>query len=247
MKKILIVSLLAIVISCESRQGKRIEGTPIEKPKSIAATSHKVVAEEVLQANKYTYLKAQESGKSIWIAIPKRELEIGKTYYYSQAMEMKDFHSKDLDRTFESVYFVSGLSESPAERSNLQYQIKEETSVNKNDAEQKMDLNIQREEGISTLSYLYENRENLEAKSITVKGVVTKFNAGIMGKNWVHIQDGTGSEGNFDLTITTQEMVKVGETVTFEGKVILDKDFGYGYKYELMLEDGVLLNTSVKI
>ena len=59
-----------------------------------------------------------------------------------------------------------------------------------------------------------------------------------MGKNWVHIQDGSEFEGGFDLTVTTDKPTSVGETITFEGKVILDKDFGYGYYYSVLMEDG---------
>ena len=59
-----------------------------------------------------------------------------------------------------------------------------------------------------------------------------------MGKNWVHIQDGTEFEGGFDLTITKDKQASVGETITFEGKIVLDKDFGYGYFYNVLMEDG---------
>ena len=67
---------------------------------------------------------------------------------------------------------------------------------------------------------------------------MTKYNPSIMGKNWVHIQDGTEFQGGFDLTITTEEQVKVGETAIIEGKLALDKDFGYGYSYNVLLEEG---------
>ena len=64
-----------------------------------------------------------------------------------------------------------------------------------------------------------------------------------MGSNWVHIQDGS-SEEKFDLTITTSEKVKVGDVVTFEGTVAVDKDFGAGYKYEILVEQGKLVSKS---
>ena len=59
-----------------------------------------------------------------------------------------------------------------------------------------------------------------------------------MGKNWVHIQDGTDYKDGFDLTVTTNNTVAVGEIVTFEGKIALDKDFGYGYSYSVIMEEG---------
>jgi len=60
-----------------------------------------------------------------------------------------------------------------------------------------------------------------------------------MGKNWIHLQDGTEKDGNFDLVITTLVNAKLGEIITLTGKVVLDKDFGYGYKYDVLIEDAV--------
>jgi hypothetical protein len=88
-----------------------------------------------------------------------------------------------------------------------------------------------------TISKLLGDKKAYEGKVIKVKGQVTKYNAGIMGKNWIHIQDGTEYKEGFDLTITTDITAAVGEIVTFEGKIALDKDFGYGYAYEVIMEE----------
>lgn len=89
-----------------------------------------------------------------------------------------------------------------------------------------------------TISKLLGDRQSYSGKVIRVKGQVTKFNPGIMGKNWVHIQDGTEFQGGFDLTVTTDINVSLGQTITFEGKIALDKDFGYGYFYKVIMEEG---------
>jgi hypothetical protein len=89
-----------------------------------------------------------------------------------------------------------------------------------------------------TIGKLFADKQSYSGKNIKIKGKVTKFNPAIMGKNWVHIQDGTEFDGDFDLTITTAVQTSVGETITFEGKIALDKDFGYGYFYKVLLEDG---------
>ena len=89
-----------------------------------------------------------------------------------------------------------------------------------------------------TITRLLTDRKAYEGKTIKVKGQVTKFNGSIMGKNWVHIQDGTDYKDGFDLTVTTNNTVAVGEIVTFEGKIALDKDFGYGYSYSVIMEEG---------
>ena len=70
-----------------------------------------------------------------------------------------------------------------------------------------------------------------------MRGKVVKFSPEIMGKNWIHLQDGTGKEGTNDLTVTTKMMAKVGDTVVISGAVATDKDFGYGYKYGVIIED----------
>jgi hypothetical protein len=88
------------------------------------------------------------------------------------------------------------------------------------------------------ISDLLENRKNYSGKTVKVTGQVTKFNPQIMGKNWIHIQDGTEFKGSFDLTITTDKEVAVGQTITFEGNIVLDKDFGYGYFYSVLMEGG---------
>jgi hypothetical protein len=95
--------------------------------------------------------------------------------------------------------------------------------------------------GCITIANLFENKQSLSGKVIKIKGQVTKYNPAIMGKNWVHIQDGTEYKGEFDLTITTDGQVAVGQSVTFEGKLALDKDFGYGYSYNVLLEEGKII------
>lgn len=89
-----------------------------------------------------------------------------------------------------------------------------------------------------TISKLLANKQSYSGKVIKIKGKVTKFNPAIMGKNWVHIQDGSDFQGGFDLTITTDAQVSIGEIITFEGKIALDKDFGYGYSYNVLMEEG---------
>ena len=82
----------------------------------------------------------------------------------------------------------------------------------------------------------------LKDKPVQVSGKVVKFNAGIMGKNWVHLRDGSGQDANQsnDILVTTAAQAKVGEVVTVAGVVRNDKDFGSGYTYKVMIEDATL-------
>ncbi len=103
---------------------------------------------------------------------------------------------------------------------------------------EKINITIEPCKDCIKISDLLANKKNYSGKTIMVKGQVTKYNPAIMGKNWIHIQDGSEFGGSFDLTITTDKQVSVGETVTFEGKIVLDKDFGYGYVYNVLMEEG---------
>lgn len=103
---------------------------------------------------------------------------------------------------------------------------------------EKKNVKITPGEGCITIADLFANKKTFDGKVVKVKGKVTKFNEAIMGKNWIHIQDGTEYKGDFDLTVTTDTYAPVGDTITFEGKIALDKDFGYGYKYKVLMEEG---------
>lgn len=104
---------------------------------------------------------------------------------------------------------------------------------------EKITANINPCEGCIKISDLFSGKKSYEGKVIRITGQVTKFNAGIMGKNWIHIQDGSEFEGEYDLTVTTAVDATVGDTITIEGKIALDKDFGYGYFYKVIMEDGI--------
>jgi len=98
---------------------------------------------------------------------------------------------------------------------------------------------VKKAEGGVTVEELFAGKANLSGKEIVLRGKVVKFNPQIMGKNWLHVHDGSGDANAHtnDLTITTDVPAKVGDTVLVKGKVILDKDFGYGYKYDVIIED----------
>jgi hypothetical protein len=87
---------------------------------------------------------------------------------------------------------------------------------------------------------VFANKDVLNGTKITVKGEVVKFNSAIMGKNWVHIRDGSGKPGTNDLTATTNDNAAVGDKVIVTGTLIVDKDFGAGYKYAVILEEATI-------
>ena len=93
-----------------------------------------------------------------------------------------------------------------------------------------------------TVAEIVAKRAELKDKPVLVRGKVVKFNPEIMGKNWVHLRDGSGSatDGSNDVLVTTIGLAKVGEVVTVQGIVRTDKDFGAGYAYQVLIEDATL-------
>jgi len=199
---------------------------------------HEVKVNEVVQTSNYTYLKVSDNGVENWIAVNRQEAAVGETYYYEEALEMKNFNSKELNRTFETIYFVQGLSTQPIAAPS---EMPMGNKPVKPTLEMKGGISVTPAEGGVTIAQLFASRNDYSGKKIKVKGQVVKVNEEVMGKNWIHIQDGTKDGENFDLTVTTLDKVMMDEVVTFEGTIALKKDFGYGYSYEVIMEEAKLL------
>jgi hypothetical protein len=202
---------------------------------NLPAGAHAVKVLESIDVSNYTYLHVTENGKEYWLAAPQMKTEKGETLYYSQGMEMKDFHSDALNRTFPSIYFVQSISP------NLQQDQTLSSVHQQANAAQKENVSIDPLGDGKTIAQIYSQRNELSGKTVRVKGKVVKYNAGIMSRNWIHIQDGTESNGSFDLLITTKDVTAPGEIIIAEGKIVLNKDFGAGYSYTVLLEDAKIL------
>lgn len=226
---IILAGILVVAASCKSKS---------TADENLAPGVHKATAEEVIQTSSYTYVRVSEDDKESWIAIGKAEVEKGKTYYYAANVEMTDFKSKELNRTFPVISFVDKFSDKPILASNVNLA---DSLAGKKPAVAKEDIRVEPAKGGITIAELYANKEKYAGKTIKIRGEVVKFSAAIMNTNWVHIQDGTNNDGAFDLTITTNDVTKVGDVVTFEGTVSVKKDFGAGYYYEVIVEKAKLL------
>lgn len=100
---------------------------------------------------------------------------------------------------------------------------------------------IEKPEGGMTVAELYAGKAELAGQAVTVRGKVVKVNAGIMGRNWIHVRDGSGAEGTNNLAVTTDQLPTVGDVVLLTGTLEADKDFGMGYTYELIIEQPELV------
>lgn len=225
MRHLLIAVLIVMVAGCGNNSGDGL-------------TTIKV--KEVEQVANYTYLLVKGKGPEYWVAVPTMEASVGETYQYQGGMVMEDFYSEELEKSFDKVVFLEALfsekgsseqESTPLEQGSQQLDYEAMVTIEKSDVE------VAAGKGTVSIADLFSNPGTYEGKPVRVKGEVTKFNAAIMQLNWVHIQDGTEYEGKFDLTATSLESFEVGSVVTLDGILALNKDFGYGYSYEILLEE----------
>jgi hypothetical protein len=198
--------------------------------------SGKVV--ETMNAGGYTYVCVEKNGKKTWVAVPQMKVTVGSKMSFQPGSVMPNFTSKTLNRTFESIVFsggpvTAGSSDKPSDASP--------GGSKANVSALDKGVKVEKATGADayTVAEVYAKRAELDKKKITVRGKVVKFSEGIMGKNWTHLQDGTGEQqkGTHNLVATTQDKVAVGDVVTVSGTFAKDKDFGAGYLYKAIIED----------
>lgn len=195
---------------------------------------------EVIQGNSYSYIRAKENMDEKWMAVSKQDVQTGTVYYYDEALAMNNFHSKEINRTFDEIFFVNTISTTPLAQPQMKPM---EGHMGKVDNQQNSGITLEKQAGEITVAQIFANRSEYSAKEVEIRGVVVKVNEQVMGKNWIHIQDGTSDNGNFDLTITSADLPNVNDEITVKGKIVLNKDFGYGYTYEVIMEDAKVISV----
>ena len=230
---VLLIAVVMLIGGCntESKTTSNNNGT-IEEVSNNG--NHVAKVEDKISAGNYTYLQVTENNNTYWIAVTRIDIEIGEMVYFSQGMEMKNFKSESLNRTFESMLFVQDASKFPNQKMG------EDPHKNLTSGQEE-EISVETPEGGKTVEQIYNEKESLNGKTVKVKGKVVKFNQNIMNKNWIHIQDGTGDETSFDLVVTSQDVVAVGDIVTAEGIVVNDKDFGSGYFFPVIVEEAKIV------
>ncbi len=198
---------------------------------------------ETTDSGGYTYVNVDCGGRTIWAAGPETRVGVGERVTVQLDMPMSNFESKTLNRTFETIYFVAeiqvaGREGQPGAGGTSQEEMLAKahgSSISASESE--LDFSgIQKPGGGKTIAEIFAAKDELSDQEILVRGKVVKFNSQILGTNWIHLRDGTGAEGTNDLTVTTTGTAKVGDTVLVRGKLALNRDFGFGYRYEVMVE-----------
>jgi hypothetical protein len=195
---------------------------------------------ETMNASGYTYVLLDSGTNKVWAAATRFTVKVGDTVTLGDAVPMSKFRSDTLKRDFALIYFASGVTVNGTNSSGAtlpQGHPPLGATASKSPAAAGSVAEIKPATGGKTVAQIYAESAALSGKTVKLRGRVVKYNANIMGKNWVHIQDGTGTAGSNDLLATSTSTAKVGDIVVVEGKVTLDKDFGAGYKYKLLLEE----------
>ena len=204
---------------------------------------------ETFSSGGYTYLLIENKGGGTWAAVPEIKAKAGQQITLQPGNEMTNFKSKTLNRTFDRIIFSAGpVNQQPT---GQQSKTSAETLTSHSSAKgpvptvtaEKIKVSKASGPNAYTVVDLFAKRATLNNKSVVVRGKVVKVSANIMGKTWIHLQDGTGNskDGSNDLVVTSQDLPALGEVVTASGTLYKDKDFGAGYKYAVIVE-----NASVK-
>jgi len=238
---IVLLAALALAIGCQDKAPKT-EGQPVQEKSVVdeSAGGFSGTVAEIIKVERYTYVKVDTGKEKIWAATPEFHGKVGDRVVVPAGLVMKNFHSNTLQRDFELVHFVGGISGAAnIQEMNQQPQMPSgHPPMGGKSSKPQVDVSrVDKAEDGKTVAEIFAGKEDLAGKQVLVRGKVVKFLPQIMGKNWLHLQDGSGSEGTNDLTVTTTAVAEVGDLVLVNGKVSVNRDFGYGYNYEVLLED----------
>lgn len=238
----LAAALLLTQVGCEeSRQESVTDNPAIASPVPEGAVRGTVL--ETMNSGGYTYVLIETDRDTLWVAGRQITVQVGDVVQASQGMAMPEFESTSLNRTFDVVYFAGALENLSAPalpEGHPGGALPAGHPRTDRSAETKAaDTKVPELEPGQNIAYVHANKDALADQQISLRGKVVKYNAGILGKNFIHIQDGSGdaADGSNDLTVTSEATTAVGETAVFTGTIILNKDFGSGYSFPVMMED----------
>ena len=207
---------------------------PAPAPASRAVLTGVVL--EVKDAGGYTYLRLKTKEGETWAAVAGAPVRQGQEVTIKDVMFMKDFQSKALNRKFEMLAMgtLAGTGDANAATRH----------AGNAGATDTPDVKVPKATGANarTVAEILSQGAELKDKPVLVRGKVVRYNAGILGRNWIHLRDGSGSaaDGTNDVLVTSTNEVKVGDIVTMKGVVRTNRDFGAGYSYKVLVEEGAI-------
>lgn len=186
---------------------------------------------ESLSASSYSYLRLSTGAGDVWAAVPNTEVATGVVATVVDPLEMLNFESKTLNRTFDRILFGTLQGDSTTPESHR-------TELAKAGAPAEQAPGVNPAPTSVSVADVHAQRATLQGTVVTVTGEVVKFTPRVMDRNWLHLRDGSGSDldKTNDLTVTTTDTVSVGDRVTVTGVLGVDRDFGAGYSYSVIVE-----------
>ncbi len=228
------------------------------EPASTGITAESVTGTvlETIDAAGYTYIRLKTPKGEIWAAVTKAPVKKNSEVTVIDAVRMDGFESKSLNRKFDHIVF-GRLSTGATAAADLppfapghgapmnkqaQPTMAEQHAAAASGPADIGKINVKKAEGAEgkTVAEIFTQKASLKDTSVAVRGKVVKYNPGIMGKNWIHLRDGTGSreKKTDDITVTSSDSAAIGDIILVRGTVQVDRDFGAGYVYPVIIEDG---------
>lgn len=196
---------------------------------------------EVKTVESYSYLRLKTVDGEVWAAVGKAPVKQGAKVTIENVMVMNNFESKALKRKFDKIVFGS-LGGAAAAGAGSAMAAAHPGGVPR--ADHAGDVKIAKAAGPDgrTVAEVVTKSAELKDKTVQVRGKVVKFSASIMGRNWIHLRDGSGSaaDNSNDVLVTTLDQANVGDVVLVKGIVRTDRDFGSGYSYKVLIEEAKL-------
>jgi hypothetical protein len=260
-RNLALIALAAALVAgnaCSNEKGAKDETTaqaqaqtapqaaPEAAPQPAAGTTLAGTVMETMDAGPYTYVRVEAGGREIWAAANKFQVTVGEQVVVPLDMPMESFHSDTLNRDFPLIYFAGAIAKEGEAKAPVMPA--GHPPIAGADAAHGTApvAPVEPVAGGLTIAEVWAGRSRLADSTVTVRGRVVKFNPGIMGTNWLHLQDGSGSSANgtHDLTVTTPGAATVGDVVTATGAVAVDQDFGAGYSYPVLLREAAIVTQS---
>ena len=213
---------------------------------------------ETMDAAGYTYVKLKTASGDVWAAVPQTKVTVGANVTLAGNMTLDNFESKTLKRKFDHIIFgtlggpqsapMMASAAAPAQGAKPPHppmggpQMAQMAAQHISGGAADLGaIKVAKAEGADakTVAEVWSGKASLKDAPVTIHGKVVKFLPGIMGKNWLHLRDGSGSaeKGDNDITVTTDDTAAVGDVVLVKGVVHTDKDFGAGYSYAVIVEN----------
>lgn len=198
---------------------------------------------ETMDAGPYTYVRVEADGREIWAAANKFQVAVGEQVVVPLDMPMESFHSDTLNRDFPLIYFAGAIAKEGEAKAPVMPAGHPPVAGAGAAHGTAPVAPVEPVAGGLTIAEVWAGKSRLAGSTVTVRGRVVKFNPGIMGTNWLHLQDGSGTpaNGTHDITVTSPASAKVGDVVTATGTVAVDQDFGAGYAYPVIIREAAIV------